>query len=312
MADQENKGEVTIRTKVKILPATFRSSTDLKLVLNDMYLKQIENYFSDNRLAMRFLSGVISAAQRNPRLIECTPVSVINSFMTMAQLQLMPSDVSGEAYVIPYNNKKKIGNEWKQVLEAQFQLGYQGLVTLFYRSGAKEIIAEIVYEKDKFTYKNGVIKHTPDVFADDRGKPKGAYVIVKLGSGGSVSKVMSAKEILEIASKFSKSYNSDHSPWDAKNDPQLHMWRKTVLKQIAKYVPKNEVIIKAIAEDNKDSILGDRFDAAEEESESLTMGNLLKNDNETNKKGNKAKKDTDTVYGSESMENGEVGEQTGQ
>lgn len=282
MVENENKGVSVERKKTTVLPASFRGALDLKLVLADQYMKQIENYFSDSKQAMRFLSGVISAVQRNEKLLGCTPISVVNSFMVMAQLQLMPSDISGEAYVIPYNNSKKIGDKWVKVPEAQFQLGYQGLVTLFYRSGAKEIIAEIVYEKDKFTYKNGVLKHNPDVFAADRGKAKGAYVIVKLGTGGTVTKVMSKAEILDIAEKFSKSFKSDSTPWDPVNDPQLWMWRKTVLKQIAKMVPKNEVIIKAIAEDNKDSIIADRLEAAREESEGLTMGNLLK-DNEESK-----------------------------
>ena len=60
--------------------------------------------------------------QRTPKLLECTPETLLNSCMTMASLKLMPSGVSGEAFVLPYKNKG--------VMEAQFQLGYQGLVTL--------------------------------------------------------------------------------------------------------------------------------------------------------------------------------------
>lgn len=262
--------------------APFRSEADLKAVLATEYKKQIVNYFGDEKKALAFLSAVVAATQRLPKLLECTPVSVINSFMIMAQLGLMPSGVSGEAYVIPYENNKKVGNTWQKVLEAQFQLGYQGLVTLFYRAGAKEIIAEIVYEKDQFSYKNGVIDHNPDVFGADRGPAIGAYVIVKLSTGGVVSKAMSKKEIMEIAQKFSKSFQAekkDKSPWMEANDPQLWMWRKTVLKQTAKLVPKNESLVKAIAEDNKDSIIADRLEPAKEASKDLTMGSLLKDEN---------------------------------
>lgn len=262
----------------------FRNSTDLKVVLAKQYMTQIKNYFGNEKKALRFLSSVIADAQRNPKLMECTPVSVINSYMTMAQLEFMPSGVSGEAYVLPYKNNKKVGNTWVGVMEAQFQLGYQGMVTLFYRAGAKDIVAEIVREKDKFSYVNGVIKHKPNIFSDDRGKAIGAYVIVRLNTGGSVSKVMSAKEIIGIGQKFSKSFKSEHTPWDEANDPQLWMWRKTVLKQVAKLVPKNEAIVNAIAKDNEDSIIGDRLDAAKESERSLTMGNLLKSpeNNENN------------------------------
>jgi len=243
----EQKTEIVLHTEA-----------DLKKLLAGTYLKQINNFFGDESKALRFLSGVVAATQRNPKLLDCTPASVINSFMTMAQLQLMPSDVSGEAYVIPYNNKKQIGSRWESVLEAQFQLGYQGLVTLFYRAGVKEIVAEIVYEKDEFAFVNGKVNHHPDVFSQDRGKAKGAYVIVRLGTGGEVCKVMSREDILEIAETFSKSYKSTKSPWQEESDPQLWMWKKTVLKQTAKLVPKSDILFQAISEDNRDSNIEER------------------------------------------------------
>lgn len=253
----------------------FKSELDLKDTLWKNYAAQIKNYFGDEKKALKFLSSVVAAFQRNPKLRECTPVSVINSFMIMAQLELMPSDISGEAYVIPYNNKRNINGQWVKVMEAQFQLGYQGLVTLFYRSGAKDIAAEIVRKNDKFSYVNGVLHHEPDVFSDDRGEAIGAYVVVRLSSGGSVTKVMSAKEILLIGEKFSKSWSTADSPWKPENDPQLWTWKKTVLKQCGKLVPKNEIIVKAIDEDNKDSIIADRLEAAKKDTPALTMGALI-------------------------------------
>ncbi len=263
----------------KALQVAFKNELDLKTVLANQYQKQIVNFFGDQKKALRFLSGVVAAVQRNPKLLECTGESVINSFMTMAQLGLMPSDVSGEAYVLPYKNKKNIGGKWTEVMEAQFQLGYKGLVTLFYRAGIKDIVAEIVYEKDDFNVTNGVITHSPDVFSDDRGKPRGAYCIVRLTNGGIVSKVMSEKEIMGIAARFSKSFagdGKDKSPWNPKNDPQLWMWRKTVLRQCAKLVPQNDTIIEAIAKDDADSVIGDRLPEAKKAEETLTMGAILK------------------------------------
>ena len=219
-----------------------KNTTDLKQVLANQYQNQINNYFGDEKKALKFLSSVISSVQKTPKLLECDGQSVVNSFMTMAQLELMPSDVSGEAYVIPYKNK------------GQFQLGYQGLVTLFYRAGVRSITAEIVYKEDKFEHINGEFNHNPDVFSDDRGEAIGAYVIIELQAGGKVSKVMSKKEIMKIGKDFSKSFSSEYSPWNEKNDPQLWMWKKTVLKQSAKLVPKNETIFKAIGFDNEESI----------------------------------------------------------
>lgn len=246
----------------------FKDEQDLKQILAKEYMKQIENLFGNKDLALEFLTNVVASVQRVPKLLECTPGSLLNSFMIMASLKLMPSGVSGEAFVLPYGNKKK------GICEAQFQLGYQGLVTLFYRAGIKSIAAEIVRKNDPFSYENGELRHSPDVFADNRGEPIGAYVVLELPTGGKVSKVMSKKEILDIAQKFSKSY-STFGPWTEGQDPQMWMWRKTVLKQAAKLAPKNPDLNKAIDEDNRDSIISDRKDlrlsAGNESSDAETL-----------------------------------------
>jgi len=271
---------------------------NFRLTLANQYQRQIQNYFGDEKRAMKFLSAVVSSLQRTPKLLECSPESVINSFMVMAQLEFMPSNVSGEAYVLPYDSKSGT--------IAQFQLGYQGLVTLFYRAGCRSIVAEIVYENDKFEYVNGAISHTPDVFSDKRGKAIGAYVIVETQQGGKISKVMSRKQILDIGQRFSKSYFGydyktkkksadvgDYTPWNENNDPDLWMWKKTVLKQVAKLVPKNDTIFRAISEDNKDSNIADRMEEAKKEANALTMGGMLKTEDTAPGDNNKRPEATD-------------------
>lgn len=265
----------------------FRNEGDLRQVLAANYLKQIKNYFGNEKQALAFLSAVISATQRLPKLLECTPVSVINSFMTMAQLGFMPSGVSGEAFVLPYEKKKGSG-----IFEAQFQLGYQGLVTLLYGAGAKSVVAELIREKDTFELVNSKIMHkvNPLLSKEKRGPAIGAYAIITTGNGGTVEAYMHMDDIKAHAQKFSKSYASDYSPWNPESDPEGWMPRKTVLKQAGKLAPKNDKLMRAIAEDNKDSIIGDRLEAAKEDSQSLTMGNLLKDENNKDQKGKGTKK----------------------
>jgi hypothetical protein len=62
---------------------------------------------------------------------------------------------------------------------------------------------------------------------------------------------MRKEQILKFK-QFSQSKNSEYSPWNEKNDPELSMWSKTVLKQFAKLLPKNEDIYRAIDKDNDD------------------------------------------------------------
>lgn len=270
--------------------APFRNELDLKKVLAGEYRKQIENFFGDPQKALAFLSGVVAAVQRTPDLLKCEPTTVINSFMIMAQLRFMPSAVSGEAFVLPYQKGQGSG-----VYEAQFQLGYQGLVTLLYRAGAQQVVAELVRKNDTFRIINGSVQHEVDPFKtrEERGDVVGAYAIITTQTGGKVEKFMRAEEIEAHAKKFSKSYSSKYSPWNAENDPEGWMPRKTVLKQAAKLAPKNESLNLAIAEDNKDSIIADRLDKAKEESSSLTMGSLLEHDKkeESGTKGKGTEKD---------------------
>lgn len=253
----------------------FKNEGDLKLTLHKQYQKQIENYFGDESKALKFLSSVVSSTQRLPKLLDCTAPSLINSFIMMAELGLMPSGVSGEAYVLPYSNKG--------VMEAQFQLGYQGLITLFYRAGVTAIYSDIVREHDGIEIVNGNIKHTidPKKSNKERGKDIGAYVVITF-KGSTMGKYMHADDIIAIGQKFSKSYSTSFSPWKEANDPEKWMWKKTVLKQMAKLLPKNETINKAIAEDNKDSNIQDRLEKAQVESETLKMGNLLQDGKEKN------------------------------
>jgi len=249
-----------------------KTPDDLKVVLATQYQKQINNFFGDEQKALKFLSSVVADVQRNPKLLECRPDTVINSYIMMAGLEFMPSGVSGEAYVLPYGGI------------AQFQLGYQGLVTLFYRAGVTKITSGIVYKNDKIDITNDEIRHSvdPTLSKDERGEPIGAYVIVTF-KGEKNGKYMNGKDIIAHAKKFSKSYDpkGKYSPWNQENDPELTMWMKTVLKQHAKLLPKNETISKAIALDNQDSILGDRLAEAKGSIGKLSMGNFKPKDEES-------------------------------
>lgn len=265
-----------------------KTPDELKVFLAKNYINQIKNFFSDEKQAMKFLSSVMAAVQKLPKLLDCEPMTIVNSFMTMAQLGLMPSDVSGEAYVLPYQTKEG--------LKAQFQLGYQGLVTLFYRAGGQSIRAEIVRENDTFTLKNGVINHEIDPFKsnEERGAPIGAYAIANV-RGNEMTKFMNKKDILEMGKNFSKSFNTSFTPWKEANDPELWMWKKTVLKQLGKLMPKNETIFQAIGADNEDG----KFNKVEDlvDSSNLKMGNFLKEGDHENKDAQAPQVETSTTPG---------------
>lgn len=220
----------------------------VKYNLNKTYLVQVTNFYDgDKRAAMRFMTGFVDHIRRQPKLMECSTLSLINSAMMIASFRFTPSSVAGEAYIIPYKNHG--------VPEAQFQMGYQGYVTLFYRAGVRAIQGEIVREHDDFSLENGVPVHKvdPRKSKEARGKAIGAFVKVVLPSGEPVYKYMNGEDIIAHAKKFSKAFSKDDSPWKESNDPELHMWKKTVLLQMKSMLPKNSELLRAMEEDFKDS-----------------------------------------------------------
>ena len=148
----------------------------------------------------------------------------------------------GQAYVLPYLNKG--------VLEAQFQLGYKGLIDLAYRSGEVESIqAHVVYSNDTFECEYGLnpkLTHKPA--EKDRGEPVKVYAVFKTKSGGFGFEVMSMDDVRKHAAKYSKAYNSSFSP----------MAKKTVLKRVLKYAPLKTEFVRAVVQD--DSIKEDISD----------------------------------------------------
>lgn len=188
----------------------------------------------------RFTRMVLSAISTNPKLATCTKASFLGAMMNAAQLGLEPNTPLGQAYILPYQNKG--------VLEAQFQLGYKGLIDLAYRSGEVEVVqAHIVYENDEFECEYGLepkLTHTP---ADrDRGEPIKVYAVFKTKSGGYGFEVMSMEDVRLHASKYSKAYNSSFSPWKTNFE---EMAKKTVLKKVLKYAPLKSDFVRGITQD---------------------------------------------------------------
>jgi recombination protein RecT len=205
----------------------------------------------------RFTRIVLSAISVNPQLGQCTPQSFLGAMMTSAQLGLEVNTPLGQAYVLPYRNKG--------VLEAQFQLGYKGLIDLAYRSGEVEVIqAHVVYENDEFTCEYGLdpkLTHKP---ADsNRGNPVKVYAVFKTKSGGFGFEVMSMEDVRKHAEKYSKAYSSSFSPWKTSFE---EMAKKTVLKRVLKYAPLKSDFVRAAVQDEviKKDISDDMYSVPDE------------------------------------------------
>ena len=99
------------------------------VIQSDMYKKLINNTLGDHDRAKRFVASISSAVATNPALQECEAGTILSGALLGESLNLSPSPVLGNYYLVPYDNKKK------GVKEAQFQIGWKGYYQLAIRSG---------------------------------------------------------------------------------------------------------------------------------------------------------------------------------
>lgn len=192
----------------------------------------------------RMLRVIQNALGKNPKLLDCTPQSVIGAITVSAELGLEINTPLGLAFVIPYQQSKKdASGRWNKVMEAQFQIGYKGIIELAYRSGrVRSIAAECVHKNDTFKRVLGLhrdLVHEPAT--GDRGDIVGYYATVCVDGVDPHFEYISAQEAHEHGAKFSKAFqydlqnNKQTSPWSTNFDA---MALKTVVLKALKFCPK--------------------------------------------------------------------------
>jgi recombination protein RecT len=213
------------------------------LINGDTMRKEFQKAFGSEKMLTRFLRLATSTINQTPRLKDCSQESVVGALLKSAQLNLEPNTVLGECYLIPRQNKGK----W----EANFELGYKGIIKLAYRSGdVKMIQAYEVYENDTFDVDYGQNKliHKPMIIGY-RGNVIAYWARYIMKDGTSDFKVWSKSDIDAHRDQYSKSARSDYSPWSTAYD---QMAKKTVIKDVLRYAPSSvEDYGRAVAADQQ-------------------------------------------------------------
>lgn len=183
--------------------------------------------------------------RKTPKLLQCTPDSVLGGLMNIAQLGLRVG-VLGHAWLLPmWNNKERQH-------EAQLIIGYQGLVELGHRSGRIDsLIARAVYERDEFDIEYGLsdnLIHKPYRGPEGRGETTDYYAIVKFQGGGHAFWHMTKAEVEQHRDRFAMARKNGTvvGPW---RDDFDSMALKTQIRALAKYIPKATEFANAIAVD---------------------------------------------------------------
>lgn len=188
----------------------------------------------------------LTAVQTTPRLMECSPQSILGSVMRAAELGLELSGPLGQAYLIPRYNKKTGQSE------ANFQLGYRGVIDLCDRSGnlASSPHARVVRPGDTFWYRYGTspkIHHVPgDKETTDWTH---VYAVVFFRRGGTDFEIMTKGQVMAHAERYSQGFKSAYdNPW--KSAPEA-MAKKTVILALLKRVPVSVEVRQGLAKEDE-------------------------------------------------------------
>ena len=181
----------------------------------------------------RMIRIVCSCVTRNPKLLQCKPITLINAVVQASSLGLEPDGVLGQAYLVAYKD------------EVVLIPGYRGLLDLVRRSGQVQSIHwDCVYDGDRFDYEFGdrpFITHKPASDVERLKKPiTHVYVIVWLKGGGIQRSVWSRQQIDAHKERFSEGWK--YAEKKGRKDSPWHtdwpaMAKKTVLRDMVKLLP---------------------------------------------------------------------------
>ncbi|HGO0794219.1 TPA: recombinase RecT, partial [Streptococcus pyogenes] len=229
----------------------------------------------------QFAVSILSVLQGSQSLKSASNESIYAAAMKAAVLNLPIEPSLGRAYLVPYKG------------QAQFQLGYKGLIELAQRSGQyKNINAGIVYKSQLISY-NPLFEELILDFSKPQDEIVGYFAAFKLLNGFEKVSFWTVEKVTAHGKKFSKSFAS--GPWKTDFDA---MAQKTILKDIlSKYGPLSVEMQKAIEEDNQDSTISTPKDITPQEANSLD--DLIGHQNENKDAPNNLKDVTEDLHDEE-------------
>jgi phage RecT family recombinase len=176
----------------------------------------------------RVVAAVMKLSRTNPDLERCTGTSVLDAVATAVGWHL---EIGETAHIIPYKGK------------AVPVMDYKGMAQLMIASRAVRWFDPwLVYSREKFAITAGsepMIIHQPISRHAERGELTGVYINIDLPFGARAWRYMSIEDVDVIRQKYSKQWKDGPvPPWYA---------IKTLMRQIAKMIPKSPQLARAFA-----------------------------------------------------------------
>lgn len=263
MARETLKSVVNGNTAVSTTTEQPQHKTLTHLLTDPKIKAQMALALPKHMTADRLARIALTEVRKIPKLAQCDQTSFLGAIMQVAALGLEPGGALGHAYLIPFDKRGKLQNgQWGVVgTEVQLIIGYRGMIDLARRSGQiVSLSARIVYANDRFSYAYGMeetLEHIPHEGVDP-GPMTHAYAVAKLVGGGVQFEVMSRAKVeatrdgsqgykaaVAASEKYSKPIDS---PWANHFD---EMAKKTVIRQLFKYLPVSIEIQRAVGLDEQ-------------------------------------------------------------
>lgn len=208
------------------------------------YLRQVLG-----KNATAFVTSLTSIVSSNTSLQACEPLSLMYVGIKAAALNLPLDPNLGLAYPIPYKNNKT------GKTEAQFQIGWKGIVQLAIRSGQFKAINVTDIREGEYLGEDILTGELRLAQVDNRESRKvvGYAAYMRLINGFEKSLYWSSEKVEAHARQYSQTYGSSkdyirkQSKWTTDFDA---MAKKTVLKMLlSKYAPLSIEMRDAIQSD---------------------------------------------------------------
>lgn len=200
--------------------------------------KMIQSLLGDKKKADKFVATAVQISQ-NKNLQGCTPESIIEACINVAQMGLDLSPTLSHAYLAPFKSS------------VQLIVSVRGYSAMLARTGWK-LKSFIVNEGDNFEYKidgfTEAIKFSPNIDNEDE-KFKYAVAMAQSPDGEFYVEIMNKAKI-EKHRKVSQNQKGD-KPTGIWADWYNEMATKTVTKKLAKRLPIGEDISHALSVDDK-------------------------------------------------------------
>lgn len=202
----------------KVMEPQGKKPTFSAMISTPSYQKIINNTIKDPNRARRFISAIVSAVAVNPALQECTPQTILSGALLGESLNLSPSPQLGQYYLVPFKQKEKRDRDGTiistECTNAQFVLGYKGLIQLALRSGQYKRLNVVSVKDGELHGWNPITEEFSIIPIEDEAEREKASTVGYLASfeylnGFTKTIYWSKEKMIAHADRFSAAFSKD-------------------------------------------------------------------------------------------------------